>query len=81
MIAILALSLMTLRQAGAANHMDIGAVESLTTAAPVFSLAGGSYHTPQTLILTDSTPGAVIYYTYTPNGTTPTTLSTQKCQT
>ena len=59
------------------NHLDIGAVESLTTAAPAFSLAGGSYHTPQTLILTDSTPGAVIYYTYTANGTTPTTLSTQ----
>jgi hypothetical protein len=53
------------------DHMDIGAVETLTTAAPAFSLAGGTYHTPQTLYLTDSTPGAVIYYTYTANGSTP----------
>ncbi len=59
------------------NHLDIGAVESLTTVAPSFSLAGGSYHSPQTLILTDTTPGAVIYYTYTALGTVPTTLSTQ----
>ena len=45
------------------------------TAAPVFSLAGGTYYSPQSLILTDSTPGAVIYYTYTTNGTAPTTSS------
>jgi hypothetical protein len=61
------------------NHLDIGAIESLTTAAPAFSLAAGTYHNvpPPTLTLTSSTPGAVIYYTYTPNGTTPTTSSTQ----
>ena len=61
---------------------DIGAVNSLYAAAPVFSLAGSPtvYHTQQTLILTDVTPGAVIYYTITPAGTTPvipTNLSTQ----
>jgi hypothetical protein len=39
------------------------------TAAPFFSLAGGQYNTPQKLVLTDSTPGAVIYYNT--NGTTP----------
>ncbi|HTG14679.1 MAG TPA: chitobiase/beta-hexosaminidase C-terminal domain-containing protein, partial [Blastocatellia bacterium] len=60
------------------NHLDIGAIESLTTATPAFSLAGGTYHNvpPPTLTLTSSTPGAVIYYTYTTNGTTPTTSST-----
>ena len=42
---------------------------------PYFNLAGGSYKTPQTLALTDTTPGATIYYTT--NGTTPTTASTQ----
>lgn len=46
------------------------------TAAPVFSLAGGTYHTPQTLILSDTTPGAVIHYTYSALGVTPTSSST-----
>jgi hypothetical protein len=43
------------------------------TAAPNFSPAGGSYATAQSVALSDSTAGAVIYYTT--NGTTPTTLS------
>jgi Chitobiase/beta-hexosaminidase C-terminal domain len=38
-------------------------------AAPFFSLAGGVYNTPQNLVLTDTTPGATIYYTT--NGLTP----------
>jgi sugar lactone lactonase YvrE len=42
-------------------------------AAPVFSLASGSYLGARTLSMTDITPGAVIYYTT--NGTTPTTGS------
>jgi len=37
--------------------------------APTFNLASGNYTTPQALVITDSTPGAVIYYTT--DGTTP----------
>lgn len=44
------------------------------TAAPYFSLAGGVYNTPQALVLTSSTPGAVIYYNT--NGKTPNASST-----
>jgi hypothetical protein len=43
-------------------------------AAPYFGLAGGLYNTPQKLVLTDSTPGAVIYYTT--DGKTPNASST-----
>jgi hypothetical protein len=44
-------------------------------AAPVFSPAAGSYSAPQTVTITDATPGATIYYTT--NGTVPTTGSTK----
>ncbi len=43
------------------------------TAAPIFSPAGGTYTTAPNVTLSDSTAGAVIYYTT--NGTTPTTSS------
>jgi hypothetical protein len=46
---------------------------SPTTASPVFSPQGGNFTTPQNVTLSDSTAGAVIYYTT--NGTTPTTAS------
>lgn len=42
-------------------------------ATPVFSVAAGTYNTPQSVTLTDATAGATIYYTT--NGTTPTTSS------
>jgi sugar lactone lactonase YvrE len=42
-------------------------------ATPVFSVAPGEYPSSQTLTITDSTPGATIYYTT--NGTYPSTLS------
>ena len=44
------------------------------TQAPVFSLAGGTYTTAQTVRISDLTPGATIYYTT--DGSTPTTSST-----
>jgi polygalacturonase len=44
-----------------------------TAAAPTFSPAPGVYGSQQTITLSDSTPGAAIYYTT--NGTAPTTSS------
>jgi hypothetical protein len=60
---------------GFANSAVISATYtiSLTTPAPVFSLAAGTYSSAQTVTITDATSGAAIYYTT--NGTTPTTSS------
>jgi len=41
------------------------------TAAPVFNAPGGTYSGPQTVSITDATPGAAIYLTV--NGNAPTT--------
>jgi N-acetylneuraminic acid mutarotase len=43
-------------------------------ATPIFSTASGTYASPQSVTLSDTTPNATIYYTT--NGTTPTTTST-----
>ena len=42
-------------------------------AAPTFSLSAGTYASPQTVTISDTTPGAAIYITI--NGSTPTTSS------
>jgi hypothetical protein len=55
---------------------DVSATYTLNlpaAATPVISLASGSYATAQTLTITDTTPGATIYYTT--NGTSPYTYS------
>jgi hypothetical protein len=44
---------------------EAGAGATLPTTSVYFSLAGGTYNTPQLLTLTDSTPAAVIYYSTT----------------
>jgi uncharacterized repeat protein (TIGR03803 family) len=64
----------------AADHPNSGVATASyqiggTTAAPVFSLAGGIYTSGQELFLTDAAPGAAFYYTT--NGDTPTTASTR----
>ena len=50
-------------------------IEVPSTAMPVLSPAGGSFGEEQFVTITDSTPGATIYYTL--NGTTPTASSTK----
>ncbi len=61
---------------GLGNIGDLEGIAALAaplTATPAFSIAPGTYASPQTVTITDATSGATIYYTT--NGTTPSTAS------
>src|SRR5579863_2099262 len=62
-------------QGGPASSVTSAAYSISVAAAPSFSVAAGSYQNPQTVSISDSTPGSSIYYTVT--GVTPTTSSTR----
>jgi hypothetical protein len=62
--------------AGVLNDLwkyQLAATASPAAATPTFSVTPGTYSTVQSVTISDSTPGATIYYTT--NGTTPTTSS------
>ena len=59
-----------LNQSGATQQMQL----FVATASPFFSPAQGVYIQPQSVTVSDATPGAAIYYTT--DGSTPTTAST-----
>ncbi len=71
----------TLKAIGAGNNLNPSAVVTAVytiippAAKPTLSVPPATYSTTQTVSITDSTAGAVIYYTL--NGTVPTTKSTQ----
>jgi hypothetical protein len=58
----------------AASSEDFG-IYRITAAAPTFLPNPGTYSTPQTVTIADSSPGVTIYYTT--DGSTPTTASPQ----
>ncbi|MFZ0744924.1 MAG: chitobiase/beta-hexosaminidase C-terminal domain-containing protein [Terracidiphilus sp.] len=60
---------------GTASGIATAAYTILPAAAPSLSVASGSYQKPQTVMISDVTAGAGIYYTVT--GVTPTVLSTK----
>src|ERR1022692_1905234 len=56
---------------GAAGAVSVYGVLTPVTAVPTFSPAGGTYSSTQTIAISDSTPGAVIYYTTDGSNPTP----------
>jgi sugar lactone lactonase YvrE len=55
------------------REMAVTATPTATTAAPTFSIATGTYPTPQTVTITDTTPGASIYVSF--GSAAPSTIS------
>jgi hypothetical protein len=68
----------TLKAIATASGYNASAVASAAytfqAATPTFSVAGGTYATPQSVTISTATPGATVYYTT--DGSTPTTSST-----
>jgi hypothetical protein len=60
---------------GYAQSAVATATYDIEAALPAFSVKAGTYSSAQSVTLSDTTPGATIYYTT--NGTTPTTSSTK----
>jgi hypothetical protein len=58
-----------------ADSDEAGATYTIKVATPTFGPAGGTYNTPQTVSISDTTSGAAIFYTT--DGSTPTTSSTR----
>src|SRR3989441_1324155 len=59
---------------GMLNSTVTTAIYTIRVTTPTFSPAGGPYNPPQSVPISDATPGATIYYPT--DGTTPTTAST-----
>ncbi|MGA9426325.1 MAG: kelch repeat-containing protein, partial [Terracidiphilus sp.] len=64
---------------GTATVSGVGQAPNPPAATPTFSLAAGAYTSAQTVMIGDSTPGEVIYYTT--NGTTPTVTPSEEYST
>jgi Chitobiase/beta-hexosaminidase C-terminal domain/Legume lectin domain len=58
---------------GAAGQVSVFGLTIATAATPIFGPSWGTYTSPQTVTISDSTPGATIYYTT--DGSTPTQSS------
>jgi hypothetical protein len=54
---------------GAVGQVSVYGILSAVTPTPTFTPAGGTYTSTQTVVISDSTPGATIYYTT--DGSTP----------